>query len=99
MAPVLMFSLAEKPLSGEPDAGNPPVRFGGRGGVEHAIPTPILVHPSGMRYEIPVALDTAVRAPGRQVQSHPSRSVRELADLKYLTFTIVLQLCFAKLCR
>src|ERR1039458_8921115 len=29
---VLMVSLAEKPLTGEPDAGNPPVRFGGRGG-------------------------------------------------------------------
>src|SRR5437016_5542745 len=41
MAPVLMFSLAEKPLSGEPDAGNPPVGFGGRGGANHAIPTPI----------------------------------------------------------
>src|SRR6185295_1511521 len=25
-----MVSLAEKPLTGEPDAGNPPVRFGGR---------------------------------------------------------------------
>ena len=24
--------LAEKPLTGKPDAGNPPVRFGGRGG-------------------------------------------------------------------
>ena len=37
----LMVSLAEKPLTGEPDAGNPPVRFGGRGGANHAIPTPI----------------------------------------------------------
>src|ERR1044071_4214768 len=27
-----MVSLAETPLTGEPDAGNPPVRFGGRGG-------------------------------------------------------------------
>lgn len=26
-----MVSLAETPLTGEPDAGNPPVRFGGRG--------------------------------------------------------------------
>src|ERR1035438_1793968 len=41
MALVLMVSLAEKPLTGEPDAGNPPVRFGGRGGANHAIPTPI----------------------------------------------------------
>ncbi len=36
-----MVSLAEKPLTGEPDAGNPPVRFGGRGGANHATPTPI----------------------------------------------------------
>src|SRR5436190_23809023 len=27
-----MVSLAETPLTGKPDAGNPPVRFGGRGG-------------------------------------------------------------------
>jgi hypothetical protein len=26
--------LAEKPLTGKPDAGNPPVRFGGRGGAK-----------------------------------------------------------------
>src|SRR5436305_13441098 len=31
-----------RPLTGEPDAGNPPVRFGGRGGVQTSIPTPIL---------------------------------------------------------
>src|SRR5436190_10866698 len=29
-----------RPLTGKPDAGNPPVRFGGRGGFR-AIPTPI----------------------------------------------------------
>ena len=29
------------PLTGEPDAGDPPVRFGGRGGANPAIPTPI----------------------------------------------------------
>lgn len=39
-----MVSLMETPLTGEPDAGNPPVRFGGRGGVNRAIPTPISVH-------------------------------------------------------
>jgi len=37
-----MVSLAETPLTGEPDAGEPPVRFGGRGGAHPAIPTPIL---------------------------------------------------------
>ena len=31
-----------RPLTGEPDAGNPPVRFGGRGKVESLVPTPIL---------------------------------------------------------
>jgi hypothetical protein len=36
-----MVSLAETPLTGEPDAGDPPVRFGGRGGANPAIPTPI----------------------------------------------------------
>ena len=30
-----------KPLTGKPDAGKPPVRFGGRGGQETALPTPI----------------------------------------------------------
>jgi len=33
-----MVSLAETPLTGEPDAGEPPVRFGGRGGAHPAIP-------------------------------------------------------------
>ena len=31
----------EHPPTGKPDAGEPPVRFGGRGGVYRAIPTPI----------------------------------------------------------
>ena len=30
------------PLTGEPDAGNPPVRFGGRGKVQTLVPTPIV---------------------------------------------------------
>src|ERR1035441_5438475 len=30
-----------KPLTGEPDAGDPPVRFGGRGKVQSLVPTPI----------------------------------------------------------
>ena len=29
------------PLTGEPDAGDPPVRFGGRGKVQTLVPTPI----------------------------------------------------------
>ena len=32
----------ENPLTGKPDAGEPPVRFGGRGGGISALPTPIL---------------------------------------------------------
>ena len=31
----------EHPPTGKPDAGDPPVRFGGRGGAHRAIPTPI----------------------------------------------------------
>ena len=38
-----MISLTEKPLTGEPDAGDPPVRFGGRGGViRHPYPIPAM---------------------------------------------------------
>jgi hypothetical protein len=33
------------PLTGEPDAGDPPVRFGGRGEVKSLIPTPIVPDP------------------------------------------------------
>src|SRR6266849_7374131 len=33
----------QKPLTGEPDAGNPPVRFGGRGGESHLHPYPYSV--------------------------------------------------------
>jgi hypothetical protein len=47
MAPVPMVSLTETPLTGEPDAGNPPVRFGGRGGANPAIPTSIERPPEG----------------------------------------------------
>ena len=36
-----MVSLTENPLTGEPDAGNPPVRFGGRGDINTVIPTSI----------------------------------------------------------
>jgi hypothetical protein len=41
LAPALRVSLAQTSLTGEPDAGNPPVGFGGRGGAHPAIPTPI----------------------------------------------------------
>src|ERR1035438_18643 len=34
-----------KPLTGEPDAGDPPVRFGGRGKVQSLVPTPIAQAP------------------------------------------------------
>ena len=30
-----------RPPTGEPDAGDPPVRFGGRGEVQTLVPTPI----------------------------------------------------------
>ena len=45
LAEILMSAqsrhLIETPPTGKPDAGNPPVRFGGRGGATSAIPTPI----------------------------------------------------------
>jgi hypothetical protein len=31
-----------RPPTGEPDAGDPPVRFGGRGEVQTLVPTPIV---------------------------------------------------------
>ncbi len=37
----VLVSLDETPPTGEPDAGNPPVRFGGRGRVQSSLPTPI----------------------------------------------------------
>lgn len=38
----LSIRASGEPLTGEPDAGNPPVRFGGRGGRDQpAFPTPI----------------------------------------------------------
>ena len=42
----------EHPLTGKPDAGDPPVRFGGRGGAHHAIPTPII-----MRIAVPAVAE------------------------------------------
>jgi hypothetical protein len=39
----------ENPPTGKPDAGDPPVRFGGRGGAHHAIPTPIVGGSAEMR--------------------------------------------------
>jgi hypothetical protein len=35
------FLLVTRPSTGEPDAGDPPVRFGGRGDVNHVLHTPI----------------------------------------------------------
>jgi hypothetical protein len=40
--PKLCIASHQRPPTGKPDAGNPPVRFGGRGGVQTSIPTPIL---------------------------------------------------------
>ena len=40
--PASSILLEVKPPTGEPDAGDPPVRFGGRGGaIQCAVPTPI----------------------------------------------------------
>jgi hypothetical protein len=37
-------SHCQTPSTGEPDAGKPPVRFGGRGDINTVVPTPIY-HP------------------------------------------------------
>jgi hypothetical protein len=34
--------ISWSPLTGEPDAGDPPVRFGGREGGQSVLPTPII---------------------------------------------------------
>ena len=39
--------ITTNPLTGEPDAGDPPVRFGGRGKVQSLVPTPIVVENEG----------------------------------------------------
>ena len=38
-----------RPPTGEPDAGDPPVRFGGRGEVQTLVPTPIRKAVEGYR--------------------------------------------------
>src|SRR5437867_2900079 len=50
-----MVNLDETPLTGEPYAGNPPVRFGGRGGLR-AIPTPIQGLGQNRNYERPMKI-------------------------------------------
>jgi hypothetical protein len=74
-APVPMVSLTETPLTGEPDAGNPPVRFGGRGGaiptsIEAVIPT----NPRGFVDRLKPALVRLRRRPhsGVEVPARPS---------------------------
>jgi len=52
------------PLTGEPDARKPPVRFGGRGRVLHPVPTPIKRW--SCRVEVCPALDSPYFAIARQ---------------------------------
>jgi len=65
MAHALTVSLIETPLTGEPYAGNPPVRFGGRGGANPAIPTPIDANNLGMVRQEKVP-DAEGESPSRQ---------------------------------
>src|ERR1039458_5671160 len=44
-----------KPLTGEPDAGDPPVRFGGRGKVQSLVPTPINSSPESTHRHLALA--------------------------------------------
>jgi hypothetical protein len=54
--PTPVSPLGGKPPTGEPDAGNPPVRFGGRGGATQClVPTPIVPR-SGQSAQPPAKL-------------------------------------------
>src|SRR6516165_2645656 len=47
-------SHCQTPSTGEPDAGKPPVRFGGRGDINTVVPTPILhPAPTGREFLLP----------------------------------------------
>src|ERR1035438_525565 len=86
-----------KPLTGEPDAGDPPVRFGGRGKVQSLVPTPIGATgapPSmaGPRGSVRVAVGMAlVPSPGGghdvfelRVFGLPTRSEEHTSELQSL---------------
>src|SRR5258708_626667 len=52
--PSAMASIPDgTPLTGEPDAGNPPVRFGGRGEVQILIPTLFYRKPTTKKQQWP----------------------------------------------
>ena len=80
-----MVSLAEKPLTGKLNAGNPPVQFGGRGGANHATPTPIYAEARSLGNLAPVPPALWHRQPGRVVLNcglmNTSYSLRVLAVL------------------
>src|SRR5439155_9537519 len=63
-------SLTETSLTGKPDAGNPPVRFGGRGSGNAALPTPIKNRRCAREFR------TTVRSSSRSRQS--SNDVRRV---------------------
>ncbi len=60
-----MVSIPDgKPLTGELDAGDPPVQFGGRGKVQFLVPTPICRFvPAGRENLPPTVMSCFLRGP------------------------------------
>src|SRR5260370_19064833 len=65
LCPSLSVLLQVKPSTGEPDAGDPHVRFGGRGSrTQSALPTPIRTADRGMTQKRPCVYILASRRNG-----------------------------------
>ena len=70
------------PLTGEPDASKSPVRFGGRGSVQSALPTPILAYAARIELEAALArtgtrefeFDAAKRCCANQLSGLPCQT-------------------------
>jgi len=75
--------LGGKPPTGEPDAGNPPVRFGGRGERDHSnLPTPIsfgaIVHCNDSDATLPDSSTRGRRAVAGTQTSHNTSVLERL---------------------
>src|SRR5664280_190374 len=70
------------PLTGEPDAGNPPVRFGGRGKVQSLVPTPIPFFTQPLYGAFPVLREALPPPPSPCIpsQTNPRVDCRTSAD-------------------
>src|ERR1022692_1831100 len=67
-----------KPLTGEPDAGDPPVRFGGRGKVQSLVPTPIGICETASSHGLgPPGLRVPTSAVAPKLESRDSRATSD----------------------